>query len=160
MAEPGVLVNGAAGDTLPQPQIACVTIDHPENVEGAGRSAVGLAVVLDQQFGGVEVALNAVAVVLKKEGVFFQEVPCVLLHMLNRTEDRSLERQDPIRIREAEIDNAIEIALIPQLIRGHANVLGGFLPREVVLAGDVAQTARVDGVEDPLPDGEQHVRRC
>ena len=55
------------------------------------------------------------------------------------------------------INNAVDNTGGPQFVRGYADILGAFLPRQVVFTRNAGQTLRLDGVENTIAHTQQNV---
>lgn len=72
-------------------------------------------------------------------------------------EDGALEVDQFGALAGDEVDDAVDVALLVELIGRDADELGALLPGEVVLAGDAGEALGLDGVEDAIADGEEDV---
>ena len=110
--------------------------------------------------GGVDVPSRVAAVVLEHGRFVAHELLRPLLHESDRRRDGGLETGQPVAtLAGNEVDDAVEIALLVELVGRDADRLRALFPGQVVAAHDVRQAARLDRVEHAVPHRQQDIRR-
>jgi len=160
-AQTSVALHGGGRDALAQSQVAHVAVADPEDVALAGGVGVegeaGDVLLLAQYLGWLDESVGVAPVVVEDVGVVPDELDVAVLDAADAAADRRHQVGRRVLLAGHEVDDRVDVALLVELVRRHADVLGALLPGQLVLAGNAGQTPGMNGVEDAVAYAEEDV---
>ena len=159
--QPPVLLGAGGLNALAHLQVAQVAEGDAEDVlvlGGAfGQGECGTVQHLAQLRRGIEVALQALLIVVNDVRILGNELLGALLHRPKAGNDGRSQVGQLGRLRRRVVNHAVNVALHEQLEGRQSDVFGALLPRQVQAPGNVGQRRRLNGAEHPVGDRQDHV---